>query len=122
MTLVMCWITAPYIEPISRYYVVMNYAAHSMMYPYFALKAIDVKIPRYISNVITTCQLSQMVIGLFLNMYTVYLNNWTSVDCFRHHVSMRLSLVVYGSFTLLFGKLFFDIVWKSKTKPKEKSS
>lgn len=43
------------------------------MYPYFALKAVNVHIPRIVSNFITTCQLTQMLIGLFVNMYTVYL-------------------------------------------------
>ncbi|OXA61886.1 elongation of very long chain fatty acids protein 6 [Folsomia candida] len=122
MTMVMCWISAPYLEPISRYYVVMNYAVHSLMYPYFALKAINIQIPRFVSNVITTCQLTQMIVGLFVNMYTVYLINGAEADCYRHQVSMRLSFVVYGSFTVLFGKLFNDVVAKSRTIPKTKSS
>lgn len=120
MTMVMCWINAPYIEPISRYYVVMNYGVHSLMYPYFALKAINVHIPRWVSNVITTLQLTQMIIGLSVNMYTAYLLK-TGVDCYRHEVSMNMSFVVYGSFCILFTKLFIDVVGKSRTA-KAKSS
>jgi hypothetical protein len=121
MTLIMCWINAPYIEPISRYYVVMNYGVHSLMYPYFALKALDVHVPRGISNFITTCQLTQMLIGLFVNMFTAYLMN-SGYECYRHPVSMRLSFVVYGSFTILFGKLFKDVIAKSRRASKAKSS
>lgn len=117
MTLIMCWISAPYIEPISRYYVVMNYAVHSLMYPYFALKSVDVNIPRGISNIITTCQLCQMIFGLFVNFYTTYLIH-TGIDCYRHSVSIRMSFLVYGSFTILFGKLFHDVVTKSRPKAK----
>lgn len=120
MTLVMCWINAPYIEPISRYYVVMNYAVHSLMYPYFALKTLDIPISRGISNFITTCQLTQMLIGLFVNVYTVFLIK-TGVECYRHSVSMRMSFTVYGSFTILFGKLFLDVIAKSR-RGKVKSS
>jgi len=42
------------------------------------------------------------------------------VDCYRHSVSMRLSFLVYGSFTLLFGKLFYDVVGRKKSKTKTK--
>jgi len=36
----------------------LNYGVHSLMYTYYALKAAEVKVPRSISKVITTLQVS----------------------------------------------------------------
>ncbi|ODN05544.1 putative fatty acid elongation protein 3 [Orchesella cincta] len=38
ITCCVAWILAPFVEPVARWYIVMNYAVHSVMYPYFALK------------------------------------------------------------------------------------
>ncbi|ODM97554.1 Elongation of very long chain fatty acids protein 6 [Orchesella cincta] len=43
------------------------------MYPYFALRAIGIKIPSYVANFITTIQFSQMLIGFGVNITSWYL-------------------------------------------------
>jgi elongation of very long chain fatty acids protein 6 len=118
VTMAMCWLTAPYIEPISRWYIVMNFAVHSMMYPYFALTVLGVKVPRRISVTITTCQLSQMLIGLIVNLSSALLIRF-GVPCYRHPFSVKMSFLVYGSFTFLFAKLFYDVVTDNKSKAKK---
>lgn len=37
VTMAVCWIVAPFMEPIARWATVLNYGVHSLMYPYFAL-------------------------------------------------------------------------------------
>ncbi|OXA43745.1 elongation of very long chain fatty acids protein 6 [Folsomia candida] len=115
VTLISQWLVGPLVEPISRWVVVMNYGVHSLMYPYFALTAVGVQIHKTIANFITTLQLSQMVFGLFINLYTLHLLN-QGVSCARHALSIQIMAMVYGSFTLLFGKLFYDLVVAEKTK------
>ncbi|CAL8097171.1 unnamed protein product [Orchesella dallaii] len=98
-----------YVEPIGRWYAVMNYGVHSLMYPYFALKVINVRVPSVVASFITSMQLLQMLTGLFVNFYSVRLIN-AGVECDRHPNSIRLFALIYGSFTILFGNLFYDLV------------
>lgn len=39
------------------------------MYSYYGFKALQFKVPRQLSMVITTLQLSQMILGLIVNIY-----------------------------------------------------
>ena len=43
-----------------RYLIVMNYSVHSIMYSYYALKALRIRVPRFISMCITTLQILQV--------------------------------------------------------------
>ena len=45
----------------ARWYCMMNYTVHAVMYSYYALKALRFRIPRPIAMVITTLQLIQMI-------------------------------------------------------------
>ncbi|CAL8091678.1 unnamed protein product [Orchesella dallaii] len=120
VTLLVVWTTAPFVEPIVRWYGVLNAGVHSLMYPYFALRAIGVKIPSYVANFITTMQFSQMLIGFAVNMASWYFQH-NGYDCERHPLSIKIFVFVYGTFIFLFGKLFYDSVIKSGRKQKEKT-
>ncbi|ODM97553.1 Elongation of very long chain fatty acids protein 6 [Orchesella cincta] len=119
ITLIAVWLTGPLVEPISRWYVVLNCMVHALMYPYFSLRAVNVKVPVYVANIITTLQFSQMLIGFSVNMTSWYLRH-NGYDCARDPLSINVFAFVYGSFILLFGKLFYDSVIKSGRKLKEK--
>ncbi|CAL8097162.1 unnamed protein product [Orchesella dallaii] len=62
----------PYSEPIFRWYGVMNYGIHAIMYPYFALKVLGVRIRREVSMIITGLQMTQFLVGVGLNVYSVH--------------------------------------------------
>ncbi|XP_021964368.1 putative fatty acid elongation protein 3 [Folsomia candida] len=115
----MVWILTPMLEPVSRYYCFMNYGVHSLMYPYFALKAVDYYIPRWISSAISSLQFLQMVVGISANIYTAHIAK-TSGECCRYETSILISQVVYGSFVILFGKLLIDVVNRGKGGEKKK--
>ncbi|CAL8091684.1 unnamed protein product [Orchesella dallaii] len=119
VTMIVVWIVGPLVEPISRWYTVLNYGVHSLMYPYFALRAIGIRVPVFIANLITFLQLSQMIIGFTVNMTSLY-HQQIGNDCIRYPVSIKAFSLVYGSFILLFGKLFYDSVIKSGRRQKEK--
>ena len=51
-----------------RWFMVMNFCVHSLMYSYYTLKALRVKIPSSIAMAITSLQLVQMVIGSAVNV------------------------------------------------------
>ena len=50
----------------------MNYFVHSFMYSYYALKAMRVYVPKFVSMFITAIQIIQKIAGLFLCMSTLY--------------------------------------------------
>jgi len=107
-SMILAWQVIPYSEPICRWYGVMNYGVHSIMYPYFALKALKVQIPKKISMTITILQLAQMIIGVGVNLYSLYVLG-TEAGCAREPYSIKLIGTVYGSFMVLFA----DFLYKS---------
>merc|ERR1712179_596621 len=50
-----------------RWFMVMNYFVHSLMYSYYTLRALRVRVPRTVAMVITSLQLLQMVVGCAVN-------------------------------------------------------
>ncbi|ODM97555.1 putative fatty acid elongation protein 3 [Orchesella cincta] len=119
VTMIVVWIVGPLVEPIARWYTVLNFFVHSLMYPYFSLRAIGIRVPVFIANLITFLQLSQMIIGFTVNMTSLY-HQQIGNDCVRYPISIQAFSLVYGSFIFLFGKLFYDSVIKSGRRRTEK--
>jgi len=91
----------------TRWFIVMNYMVHSLMYSYYACKALRWRVPRFISMVITTMQISQMFIGLLVNMWTLQ-QKQNGLPCLVSDDNIKASLVMYGSYFVLFCKFFYD--------------
>jgi len=119
ITMNVVWILAPLVEPIGRWYTVLNFGVHSLMYPYFALRAVGIKIPTRIANLITTLQFAQMVIGFSVNMLSLFIQK-LGYGCVRYPISIQLFGLVYGSFLFLFGNLFYDSVIKKGRMKRDK--
>jgi len=116
-TLVMAWLVSPYSEPIFRWYGVMNYGVHSIMYPYFVLKVLKYRVPRKVSMLITTLQLLQMIVGVGINLYSVHIIRlYGPNSCARDPVSIKWTGGVYASFIILFAHFFYErYIVKRKT-------
>ncbi|ODM93074.1 Elongation of very long chain fatty acids protein 6 [Orchesella cincta] len=121
VTLIVVWITLPYAEPVGQMYIVMNYAVHAFMYPYFALKMAGIDVPKKVANMITTAQFAQMIAGFLLNALTIALRG-SGYSCYRTPTSIGAFLAVYGSFMILFGKLFTNSVLKSEKRKAAKQA
>ncbi|KAF7990962.1 hypothetical protein HCN44_000767 [Aphidius gifuensis] len=90
----------------ARWFVVMNYFVHSIMYTYYALKAMRYSPPKFISMVITALQLLQMVIGCAINIWAYrYLEPGQKDCCISKH-NVHFSLLMYGSYFILFARFF----------------
>ena len=48
----------------------MNYLVHSLMYTYYAFRALKFRIPKWTMMTITALQLLQMVVGCGLTVFT----------------------------------------------------
>jgi len=113
--LILAWTIIPYGEPLTRWLGVMNFGVHSIMYPYFALKAMKVYIPRNFSMIITSLQLTQMIVAVGLNVYSLYIIG-TGGECARETGSMVWVGVIYGSYMYLFAEFMYRAYFCKKTK------
>jgi elongation of very long chain fatty acids protein 6 len=103
----------------ARWYVVMNYYVHSIMYTYYALKAMRYRPPKTIAMVITTLQLSQMVVGCAINISAYqYLENG-HVDCHITRRNINFSFAMYFSYFVLFARFFHKTYLADKKNAKK---
>ena len=77
----------------------MNVFIHTLMYGYYALAAIRIRLPKIISIMITSMQTIQMVIGPIIALY------WT-FNCYDEEKSypVKFVLIIYSFFGVLFWK------------------
>jgi len=107
------WKLYPWGEPILSYYAAINYGVHMVMYFYFVLRGLNIKVPEPLAMCITSLQITQMVVNTFNNFYTMgmlYLGH----SCSRHPTSIKWSLAVYISLWALFAKFFLDRYFSKK--------
>ena len=90
---------------LGRYFMVMNYIVHSVMYSYYALKSVGFRLARSLSMFITTLQLAQMFIGLYITSY-VYVEKFEERPCEMAQFGLYISLIMYLSYLLLFLNFF----------------
>lgn len=120
MTLIMCWYTTGNLVAITYWFCVMNYSVHSVMYTYYALAALKVKMPRFIAMSITSLQLLQMIIGSFVCYSAIY-RKWQGFPCEFSDNAVIVALSVYLSYVILFARLFYNsYIAKSDKKLKKK--
>lgn len=89
----------------ARWFVCMNYLVHSIMYSYYALKALKFRVPRWISMGITTAQLAQMIMGAAVNIWA-YQVKQAGNECHVSYDNIKISLLMYISYFVLFARFF----------------
>lgn len=89
----------------ARWFVCMNYLVHSVMYSYYALKALKFKVSRYVAMFITTAQLAQMVMGAAVNIWA-YQVKQAGNECHVSYENIKISLIMYTSYFVLFAHFF----------------
>ncbi|XP_063220456.1 very long chain fatty acid elongase 6 [Bacillus rossius redtenbacheri] len=100
----------------ARWFIVMNYCVHSIMYTYYALRAMGYMLPRPFAMLITACQLTQMVVGCIVNVWAYkYLSG--GQDCHISYTNIKLSIAMYFSYFILFVRFFYQTYFVMK-KPK----
>lgn len=90
----------------ARWFVVMNYTVHSVMYSYYALKSLRFNIPNLVSRIITSMQLFQMVVGCYVSVWA-YLAKRRGENCQISFHSVYISFLMYFSYFLLFASFFY---------------
>jgi len=104
--LVYCWITYEEYDPSLRWFMTMNFFVHGLMYTYYAAKTLQIKMPRNLAMTITTLQLSQMVFGVFINLYSLYMKESRGICFDRSYEAIYLALGMYATYFVLFANFF----------------
>lgn len=95
------------------------------MYSYYALRAMGYKPPRFIPMVITSLQLTQMIVGCTINLwaydYLQSVQNSQSSSCHISPINIKLSIAMYFSYFVLFAR-FFYVTYLSPNARKGKRS
>jgi len=115
-TLIYCWNAYAEQTAIGRWFVTMNFCVHSLMYSYYALRALKFKIPRFVMVTITGLQTIQMLIGVSVSAYVF---NLKIRDLPVHQTWGNLAFVsvMYFSYLYLFSKFFYN-AYIAKKHPK----
>lgn len=99
-----------------RWFVTMNFCIHAIMYGYFALRAIRIRVPRAIQQLITILQLTQMLVGCVINLSALDYKRQGFV-CDTTTENIIVSLILYASYLALFAHFFYQTyIRKSKVR------
>lgn len=104
--LVYSWYSYSYHTAPGRWFTIMNMVVHAVMYSYYTLRALRVRVPRPVMMGITTLQLSQMVVGLFINCYAYWLLE-KGYQCNVTKDNVYWALIMYFCYFLLFVNYFY---------------
>jgi len=89
-----------------RWFIMMNYFVHSLMYTYYAVRAAGVRTPKQLSLVITSLQLAQMVMGVVVAVQT-YRTKLAGQYCRQTYENLYFSFLIYFTYFLLFAHFFY---------------
>lgn len=105
---VLLYVWYSYVQKIGtgRYYMVLNFTVHSIMYSYYALRAMKFRLPRWISIFITTLQLLQMLTAIFVILVSYSVLS-AGRECVTNYRNIALSLSMYFSYLVLFLQFFY---------------
>ena len=112
-----CWYS--YADPISTgiLFGAINYLVHGVMYAYYAVKASGRHPPRWVARTITTIQISQMFVGLYIN-YLAITSIMSGKACHTYYFNIAMSLIMYASYVVLFGNFYYwTYIHKKARKP-----
>lgn len=120
--LIYTWFSYSEYTSSARWFIVMNYCVHSLMYSYYALRALGCSTPRSFAMVITICQLAQMMVGCGINIWAQQVVQQGLQECHISPLNIKLSLIMYFSYFVLFARFFQKVYFGNGRKAKGASS
>lgn len=88
-----------------RWFIVMNYIVHAVMYTYYATRALKFIVPKWVNMFITTLQLIQMIFGIVVNV-VAYMALVNGRKCQHNYTNIQFSSLMYFSYLILFAHFF----------------
>lgn len=115
--LLISWHSYAVQAPQALYFIAMNYSVHTIMYAYYAMRAMNIRPPKFLPAIITSSQIMQMMFGLFVQLFSAYHYLIRSNEsCTLNGTNIFFGLIIYGSYL----KLFCDFAVKRYLKPSKK--
>ena len=74
-------------------------------------------VPKFLAMIITTLQLIQMVVGCLVNIWTYQIKE-DGLECQVSDNNIKLSLLMYCSYFVLFARFFYNAYLKPKNSKK----
>ena len=102
-----------------RWFIWMNFLAHSFMYTYYAIVASGHKPPRYVSVCVTTVQTTQMLVGVCLSILVFHYKTM-DLPCQQSFENLYLAFIIYVTFAFLFIRFFVNAYIRSPRKQRVK--
>lgn len=106
LTMIYAWYIAAYLPAIGRWFSVMNFAVHSLMYTYYFLQANHIRVSRKISMLVTSLQILQMFIGLAVSVWAFTAKNWLGRPCGNAGWTSEAGIALYSFYCGLFVNFF----------------
>lgn len=114
--LVYTWFSVAFEESTGLWFGAMNYFVHSLMYSYYVCRASRCfAIPKYVNVVITSLQLSQMIVGILVNATAFWMKS-RGHRCDTSYENIYASFFMYFTYFLLFALFFKDSYLRRKSK------
>ena len=104
-----------------RWFMAMNFTVHAFMYGYYAFSALRFKIPKWVNIALTSAQILQMVIGIYIN-FNAFLIKQRGGQCAISDNNLKFSFVMYSSYFLLFFNFFYQVYIAPKFNESGKSA
>ncbi|XP_071873764.1 very long chain fatty acid elongase 6-like [Bombus fervidus] len=114
------WYSYAEVSATGRWFITMNFFVHSWMYSYYALKAMRFRIPKWIAIIITTLQLTQMIVGCVI-VFAAYCYIQTN-ECNVTLYNIKISMLMYFSYFILFARFFQQAYLSNKAGNKAKKA
>ncbi|CAJ0587085.1 unnamed protein product, partial [Mesorhabditis spiculigera] len=116
VVLVYVWHAAVELTAAGRWFIFMNYGVHAIMYTYYTLAALSIRLPKAVSMTVTTLQTTQMLVGVAISCCVLYIKNQGYV-CQQSFENLALCFAIYSSFAVLFMNFFRKAYFGGKRKP-----
>jgi elongation of very long chain fatty acids protein 6 len=121
--LIYCCFSYSELTASGRWFTTMNYLIHSIMYSYYACKALKIRVPLFISKLITTSQLVQMILGCYVNWVVYQTKKYSpQTECNVSNKNIFYSFLMYCSYFVLFFHFFFNAYVLKKKERQVKST
>ena len=121
--LVYCWYSYKDHTASGRWFMAMNYFVHALMYSYYACKAMRLRVPLFVSQLITTSQIVQMVAGCYVNWIAYRTKTYEpSVECSISFDNIKYSTLMYFSYFVLFFHFFLNAYIFSTCKSRARTN
>lgn len=124
---VYCWYSYGEITNPQQWFVTMNYFVHSIMYLYFTIRASSIyRPPMWVNMFITSLQLLQMMVGVWVNLY-VFLNMRYTPGWYcdgkveTTYVYVGSAFAMYASYFVLFVNFFYSVYFSKGSASKKTS-